>query len=116
MNGKPELAHGSSWLVAAANKVMTNSKFGIELDPGDDPSILPSLKVKGVHRDLRGHHGTSGRRPLPWIEVRGLLDGQIELSTALDPMKPQRAQISADRLTKEFIDGKVADLVDALNP
>jgi hypothetical protein len=31
-------------------------------------------------------------------------------------MKPQRAQISADRLTKEFIDGKVADLVDALNP
>jgi hypothetical protein len=104
--------------VSEANQAMADSQFRLRLEPDDDddPSILPRLKVAGAYHDRRGVHPAPGRRPLPWIEVRGLLNGDIEFKVAYNPTKPQRGQMSVVDVTKDYIEARVADLIDALNP
>jgi hypothetical protein len=101
--------------VSEANEATINSKFKLEIE-AESETARPSVRVQGIYRESRGRHLATARKPLPWIEARALHDGDIELTVAYDPMKPQRNKMFAAHFSKEYIEARIADLVDAINP
>jgi hypothetical protein len=101
--------------VSRANAATINSEFKLEIE-AESETTRPSVRVQGVHRDPRGRRSATARRPFPWIAARALQDGDIELTVAYDPMRPQRNKIFAAQFSKEVIEARIADLVEALNP